>query len=438
MRAREVQQGLTVQAIAGTHAVLLGFDFEDATGCLGFGIHRSDHTEGEAYWLRGLKAFASVVPQPTSGMDFSFRQQPLQGFQWGDYTAKPGHDYTYRIVALGGTPAALTEIAEASVDVSSEAEDDGIHGVWFNRGVAGSQAFVKRFGQYTPPVGADETHPAFGWLSRGLGEAFVRFVGQATDNQWGLRGAFYEFTWQTGLVALAAAAQGGADVQLVVHGRDRDIPGGGADMTADDNRAAVTAAGLTDNVVWRTAANRSALQHNKFLVLTNNAQPVAVWTGSTNLTQGAVFGHLNVGHLIHDPTIAAEFLDYWTRLADPAATTGTLRAWTELNNPVDLTSASAPPGLTTVLSPRATTSKLLDWYATLFDGAASSAHITGAFGIHRVFRDKLAVDRDRVRTVLLDKKPRPAEAIPTTDEDVRRVWGDYLHQSPSISGPKNT
>ena len=85
----------------------------------------------------------------------------------------------------------------------------GTPSVWFNRGVAGSQAFVKRFGQYTPPGGADETHPAFAWLSRGLGEAFVRFVGQAIDNQWGLRGAFYEFTWHTGLVALAAAAQRG-------------------------------------------------------------------------------------------------------------------------------------------------------------------------------------------------------------------------------------
>jgi hypothetical protein len=49
----------------------------------------------------------------------------------GDYTAKPGDDYTYRIVALGGTPGALIETAEASVDVSSEVEDDGIHGVWF-------------------------------------------------------------------------------------------------------------------------------------------------------------------------------------------------------------------------------------------------------------------------------------------------------------------
>src|SRR4249920_2063671 len=94
----------------------------------------------------------------------------------------------------------------------------------------------------------------------------------------------------------------------------------------------------------------------KFLVLTNSDQPVAVWTGSTNLTQGAIFGHLNVGHLIHDPALAAQFVTYWTRLADPAATTGILRGWTELNNPVDLTSTSAPQGLTTVLSPRATTS----------------------------------------------------------------------------------
>jgi PLD-like domain len=147
----------------------------------------------------------------------------------------------------------------------------------------------------------------------------------------------FEFTWHTGLVSLADAAQSGADVQLVVHGRDRYIPGGCADMTADDNRAAVTAADLTDHVVWRTAANRSALQHNKFLVLTHNDQPVAVWTGSTNLTQGAVFGHLNVGHLIHDPVIAAQFLGYWTRLAEPSSTTGILRGWTELNNSVDLT-----------------------------------------------------------------------------------------------------
>ena len=424
MRAFHDEGGLSVRATAGTNTVLLGWDLDDPAGCLGFGVHRTDHTEDEAYWLRGLKVFRSVVPHPGVGMDFSLRSHPVQGFQWGDYTAKPEHDYTYRVVAWGGTPGALTSLAEVRVDVRTEAEDDGLHGIWFNRGVAGSQAFVKRFGQFTPPVGASENHPAFAWLSRGLGEAFARFVGRANGPEWGLRGAFYEFTWKTGLSALAAARDAGADVQLVVHGRDRDAAGKDSDTTAEDNRAAVVAVGLDDVVTWRTAPNKSALQHNKFLVLTRAGQPVAVWTGSTNLTQGAIFGHLNVGHLIGDPAVAQRFLDYWAQLADQAVTTAALRLWTESTNPVEL----AAPGIATILSPRATTSRLLDGYGDAFDGAVSSAHITGAFGLNKVFRQRLGVDRGLVRTVLLDQKPDAGQEIPTVDPDVRVSWGDYLHK----------
>lgn len=425
MRAFEANGGLSVRATAGTNTVLLGWDLADPAGCLGFGIHRTDHTEDEAYWLRGLKVFASVVPHPGVGMDFSLRDHPVQGFSWGDYTAKPAHDYTYRVVAWGGTPGALTPLAEVSVDVRTEVEDDGRHGIWFNRGVAGSQAFVKRFGQFTPPVGASEDHPAFAWLSRGLGEAFVRFVQRATGPEWGLRGAFYEFTWQTGLHALATAVQQGADVELVVHGRDKDAPGGkDSDTTAEEARAAVAAAGLDDVVTWRTAPNKGVLQHNKFLVLTRAGQPVAVWTGSTNITQGAVFGHLNVGHQIGDPAVAQRFLDYWAQLKDQAHTTAAMRTWDETNNPFDV----GAPGVATILSPRATTSPLLDRYADAMDAAVSSAHITGAFGLNKVFRQRLGVDRDLVRTVLLDQKPDAGQEIPTTDPDVRVSWGDYLHK----------
>jgi phosphatidylserine/phosphatidylglycerophosphate/cardiolipin synthase-like enzyme len=427
MRAFEAGNGLSVRATAGTHTVLLGWDLADPAGCLGFGIHRTDHTEDEAYWLRGLKVFPSVVPKPAPGMDFSLRDQPIQGFQWGDYTAKPEHDYTYRVVAWRGTPGALTPIADLSVDVRTEAEDDGTHGIWFNRGVAGSQAYVKKFGTGTPPVGASEDDPAFAWLSRGLGEAFAAFVRRADGPGWGLRGAFYEFTWATGLDALAAAKATGADVRLVVHGRDKDAAGGDDDRTAEDNRTAVTAAGLEDAVTWRTAPNKSALQHNKFLVLTHDGEPVAVWTGSTNITQGAVFGHLNVGHLVGDPAVAARFLAYWAELADQAVTTTLLRTWDEANNPLD-TTVPPPGGLTTILSPRRTTSPLLAWYADAMDRAATSTHITGAFGLSAVFRTRLGVDRDLVRTVLLDKKPPATQAIPTTDPDVRVSWGDYLHQ----------
>jgi hypothetical protein len=147
-----------------------------------------------------------------------------------------------------------------------------------------------------------------------------------------------------------------------------------------------------------------------------------VWTGSTNITQGGVFGHLNVGHLVGDPALAQRFLHYWARLADPAATSAALRLWTEANVPVELDG----PGV--VFSPRATISPLLSRYADVFDGAASSAHITGAFGINTVFRQRLGVDRDVVRTVLLDQKPDAGQEIPALDPDVRVSWGDYLHK----------
>lgn len=147
-----------MQAVAGTHTVLLGFDLDDPAGCLGFAIHRTDHTEGEARWLRGMKTFRSTVPDPPPGSDWPTNAHPVQGFQWGDYAAKPGHDYTYAVSALGGPPAALVPLATVSLHVRTEVEDDGEHGVWFNRGVAGSQAFSKQFAGWVPTDTPDETH----------------------------------------------------------------------------------------------------------------------------------------------------------------------------------------------------------------------------------------------------------------------------------------
>ena len=418
MRARAVRDGLRVQAIAGTHTVLLGLDLDAPAGCLGFAIHRTDHTEGESYWLRGLRTFASVAPDPMPGSDYSTAEHPVQGFQWGDYTAKPGHRYTYRISAMQGAPGALTQRARVQVTLTTELEDDGAHGVYFNRGVAGSQAFVKRYGSRTP-LGTDETSPAFRWLSRGLAEAFARFCGEALGPDWGLRGAFYEFTWATGLASLRAAVDRGADVRLLVHGRDR----GADDTTADQARAAAAAAGLDDPAVtrWRVEANSSALMHHKFLVLTHLGAPVAVWTGSTNLTMGGIYGHSNVGHLIRDPVVAADFLAAWEALASPA-TTQALRDTHETGNVVP-TTVPGPPGVSAVFSPRADET-MLQWYGALFDSATESAHVTGAFGLNPVFADPLAIVHPHVmRTVLLDK---PNMTIPRNDPMVRISTGAHL------------
>ena len=430
MRARRTSHGLTAHLVAGTHTVLIGMDLEDPTGCLGFAIRRTDHTEGETVWLRGMKTFRSVVDSGRSSAQWSTRWHPIQAFQWGDYTAKPGHSYTYSVSALVGTPQDPELGATVTVNVRTEVEDDGVHGVWFNRGVAGSQAFRRSFPDWVPQNPPDEADPAMVWLSRGLGEALLAFVGEALDGDWGLRGAFYEFTWGRALEAFAAARDRGVDVQLVVHGRDRDSATSTEDndRTADLAREAVQRHGIPDLVTWREAPNKSALQHNKFLVLTHKGRPVAVWTGSTNITLGAIYGHSNVGHLVRSREVAAQFDRYWRNLKDGLPTPA-LRVVHENEPPVAAT-VPAPPGATFVPSPRQGLAAL-QWYAALFDSATASAHITGAFGLNRAFLDRLSAVRAPItRTVLLEKLPPRERAVPRTDSHVRISTGSHLAGGP--------
>ena len=419
-----------MRAIAGTHTVLLAMDLHDPTGCLGFAIKRTEilpQGQGESVWLKGMKTFGSVESTPPPGSQWPTNAHPIQGFQWGDYGAVPGRTYVYAVSPVTGTPAVPTLAGTVEVKVTTEVEDDGVHGVWFNRGVAGSQAFARRFAGWVPTKVPDEDHPAMRWLSRGLREAFEAFCAQATGPEWGLLGAFYEFTWSTGLLALKAAADRGADVRLVIHGRDSDAAGKDEDTTAASARAQVSALGLDPLVTWRVAPNKGALQHNKFLVLTKKGRPVAVWTGSTNLTLGAVYGHSNVAHVVRDRAAAVAFTAYWERLASPA-TTAALRVSDESANPV---STTVPPGagISVITSPRASRA-VLDWYADVFDSGVSSTHITGAFGLNTVFRDRLAVNRAPVtRTVLLDKTPaRAQDRIPLADSHVRLSTGAHLRE----------
>src|SRR5690606_4514898 len=141
----------------------------DCTGLLGFSLHRQDLTENEAYYLSGSKTFAETDPGFPAGSSYSTRDHPIQSFQWADYSAKPGHEYIYTVAALKGTPQNLTEFARTSVQVATEVIRADVHDVYFNRGVAGSQAYVRRFGDNPPDQVPNRK--AYEWLSRGLNEA---------------------------------------------------------------------------------------------------------------------------------------------------------------------------------------------------------------------------------------------------------------------------
>lgn len=76
--------------------------------------------------------------------------------------------------------------------------------------------------------------------------------------------------------------------------------------------------GLPREILSKRTSDSSFIQHNKFLVLLKEGNPISVWTGSTNFTAGGIFGQSNVGHIVRDPPTAAAFLAYWEQLrTDP-------------------------------------------------------------------------------------------------------------------------
>ncbi len=96
------------------------------------------------------------------------------------------------------------------------------------------------------------------------------------------------------------------------------------DETGAENAHAAREHGLDDCCRPRTEAPTGAISHNKFVVLVEKGLPVAVWTGSTNWTDGALYGQLNVGHAVYDHEVAAAYEAYF-KLLDAGKTGAEIR-----------------------------------------------------------------------------------------------------------------
>jgi phosphatidylserine/phosphatidylglycerophosphate/cardiolipin synthase-like enzyme len=403
LRKRVSEGGVTVQGISGNHAVFFGLDLDPdvRAGCLGWSVHRVDHSSQppEQYWMSGFKTFRSVVPQPDPKTLYSTRDHPMQTFYWSDYTAKPGHDYTYRFVPRYGAPKNLQDRdgVEATIDISTSDPTQGTHGVYFNRGVAASQAYANKFELPPNKLSGEKQAEALQWLSRGLVEAILAFIGQASSPGQALRAAVYEFTQPDVLAAFKKAHDDGADVQVVYHAKADDI--------GDGNRKAIATAELPPEIL--TERTNAKIAHNKFIVFCEknddgSLSPQSVWTGSTNLSEGGIFGHSNVGHAVRDPAVAGRFLDLWGQLAQNPETPA-LRTWVSTNSAFDAADAGAD-GIHTLFSPRSGLAPL-NWYAKEFGGGVSSVHITEAFGMGTIFEKALEdYTGNGLHYVLLDKR----------------------------------
>src|SRR5947207_2698466 len=393
MRNKEEKGDLSVQAIAGTHVVLLGMDLPEqkCQGLLGFALRREDHTEGEKYWLSGYKTFASVEPSPPPGILYSTRQHPIQGFTWSDFSAKPEHDYTYEVFALRGTPASPNESEKVAVHISTESEHGSTHHVHFNRGAAASQEYTRRFGDKRP----EQVGPAaFAWLSRGAAESIANFIDRAVDSGWGLRVAAYEFTDETVLTALGAARDRGADVQVLYHAEN--------DAQKISNEEAIQKFGL-ENICQPRNAQGLTLSHNKTIVLTKSGLAQAVLTGSTNFSVGGIYGHSNVVHVCETNDVATEYLWLWNELKKNTPKSSDASV---LVGRTPLPDDPLAKQITSIFSPRDSL-QALDWYAEQAKGANDALFMTFAFGMNQRFQDAYRSGNAKLRYALMEAMSGP-------------------------------
>ncbi|GLK85527.1 phospholipase D-like domain-containing protein [Ancylobacter defluvii] len=448
--------GYQIFAVSGTNTVSFGIDFdrEKVDGLLGFAVEREDPTENERYFMYGFKVFESIYPDPDANLIVSTFSQPIQSFVWDDFTAKDGRTYTYYFYPLKGTPKNLDRSAKPiPITVTTEKLfSKGVHDVFFNRGVASSQAYARKFKNKAPDKIAEPGRTAaLEWLSRSLDEAILAFIDNAEAGDT-LLGAFYEFRYLPVAERLKAAIDRGVSVKLVIDAKKNGYTDKNGkvypDFPRDDNFGTVQDAKLPESAVARWRVNNpDAIAHNKFMVLLTGAAqaPAEVWTGSTNLSMGGIHGQTNVGHWLRDPGVAGHFKAYWALLAtDPGKTgaedaAGARKAMAACRKSVgDLLATptdwrTIPAGTTPVFSPRAA-GQVLEMYAAALDESASLGCITLAFGIGALFKEKLVLNDGAgpLMFLMLEKqdKARKGATKPFVrlgaKHNVYSAWGSYI------------
>mmetsp|Transcript_13281 Transcript_13281/g.21600 ORF Transcript_13281/g.21600 Transcript_13281/m.21600 type:complete len:600 (+) Transcript_13281:41-1840(+) len=477
MRVRSGNNVLSVHVIAGTHVVLLGLDVKgyeppktDSSTDLSAVMTRlaldSDDLElhdGSVMTTRA--ASSSIKVKNTSRVVFvgfaidrqdvlakqsvslNVDGKPIQKFHFGDYTALPGRQYEYTVRRMIKARSSYVSSSKfvaygspVAVKISTEDPTKGKHGIYFNRGVAGSKAYSEQFGEYRKHhlvkkfghpqwksiinprsiPDPEKSKEALAWLSRGLEEALVQFISQANGREYRLLATVYEFTHEETIQAFASAVERGVDVKIVRHCKGSyrtrvkrndivkdeggnvvkdwipDDPTGSAKKATD----AIGFSSLKHAHLWQhdTFIDRrhsAGIMHNKFIILVKNGTPVQVWTGSTNPTDGGIYGQSNVGHIVRDDGVASQYLEYWERLSrdlpgrkrsgkieDDNGREDENEPMDELNEQQqpDLEGHVTSPSINVIFSPRKTTG-MLQWYADRMGVSKSSVHYTAAFGI---------------------------------------------------------
>lgn len=456
----KVVDGVQAFAVSGTNTISFGIKASPSArnGLMGFAIDRYNPTAAkpsDRHWeIKNFKVFKSLIKDPKESTWLSTWKHPVQSFVWDDFNGVPNHGYEYRFTPLKGQPGKLeANAAPVSIKVRTEPLfSDETHDVFFNRGVASSQAYGRKFQNKKPDqLSPAKKQEALDWLSRDLDEAILKFIAAARKGDT-LLCCFYEFRYPPVAEALEASRHRGVKVRIIIDAKRNGRVVKGVqqpDAPREDNLKTIKDAGLPNSAIILRDANPADIQHNKFMVLLKGAKarPTEVWTGSTNLSTGGIHGQTNVGHWIRDPKLAKRFADYWTLVAtNPGSVKGktaaanktkkaSYRSAVEKLNAIPGSVETIAKGVTPVFSPRKGLA-ILDLYVKLVDKATNFAAITLAFGISKQFKDQLGDNtvKSPLLFMLLEKADRQSKSKKVAfvninaKNNIYKAWGSFLNE----------
>lgn len=333
---KNTQDTFRVKAYAGTNGVLLAFDLAKARkpGLLGFAIEQKEGDKDWQWLLNSLTFPGKTHTIPKWGATRS-NLAPIQKFRWADYSIAPGTTCRFRVhLAYVGQPPLLGEALEIEVSTDDGKPED--HRVVFNRAVAASQSFGRKFPELDQQLHENKHMPIEDWpsaprkwLENGLLDSILRFISRAEDKKWALDVAIYEYELKAIVDAVNEAHKRNVEVRVLYHAKDGD----GQTTENVANLKDIPAAKKRGRVT-------SKIFHDKFIVLSRidaagERVPEAVLCGSTNFTENGVYRQANVVHVTDDKAIAMRYLELfgviWNDPADVSAT----RNWINAENPID-------------------------------------------------------------------------------------------------------
>jgi phosphatidylserine/phosphatidylglycerophosphate/cardiolipin synthase-like enzyme len=457
--------GLQVFAVSGTNTVTFGIDASSAArkGLLGFAVERIDPVANERYFMAGFKVFAALIPHPDQDTRVKTSEHPIQDFFWSDFTGKPGQGYEYLFYPVRGKPKKQERGKPVSISIKTEPLYSTLeHDIFFNRGVASSQAYHDKFSNASPDdLTGKKREAALQWLSRDLDEAVLKFIDQTKKGDT-LLGCFYEFRYPEVAERLKTAIDRGVNVRLILDSKVNETVDKKGKVTEsfprEENRRLVKSSKIPKaRVVWREA-RASNIQHNKFMVLLKGSaqKPVEVWTGSTNLSMSGFHGQTNVGHWVRNAAVAKHYQAYWNVLKDdPGGREGDSPAEVRSKNKAfrdDVAALQVIPGslaaigtgISVVFSPQPKLD-ILNRYVDMVDKAKTLACITLAFGINKIFKEKLVEHPPKgpVIFMMLEKKDvanaraKDPFVVINAKNNIYKAWGSYL-QDPLYQWARET